>query len=150
MKNYIGIINMKIKEIIRQLNEVNEALNIYYEINNDLINNYDPKNRNYQILENLKEININNTIYVQLKKIKSNFNNKNSLIDLIDLYNNLDLHNNKMKIYYNIENKKIIKLFDNKFVNNNKKNCYLSINNKRHKLCEYLEIDNNIDNQNTL
>ena len=150
MKNYIGIINMKIKEIIRQLNEVNEALNIYYEINNDLINNYDPKNRNYQILENLKEININNTIYVQLKKIKSNFNNKNSLIDLIDLYNNLDLHNNKMKINYNIENQKIIKLFDNKFVNNNKKNCYLSINNKRHKLCEYLEIDNNIHNQNTL
>ena len=42
-------------------------MNILYEINNDILNNYEMKNRNYQILENIKLIS-NNEIFKRLKK----------------------------------------------------------------------------------
>ena len=50
-----------------KLNEFKEAMNIFYEINNDILNNYEMKNRNYQILENIKLI-TNNEIFTRLKK----------------------------------------------------------------------------------
>ena len=50
-----------------KLNEFKEAMNIFYEINNDILNNYEMKNRNYQILENIKLI-TNNEIFARLKK----------------------------------------------------------------------------------
>ena len=49
------------------LNEFKEAMNIFYEINNDILNNYEMKNRNYQILENIKLF-TNNEIFTRLKK----------------------------------------------------------------------------------
>jgi hypothetical protein len=62
-------------------------INTFYEINNDIINNFDLKNRNYQNLVNIKELNINNKIFETLKKINEN-NNKEILKDILDLYNN--------------------------------------------------------------
>ena len=38
----------------KQLNEISEMVNIYYDINNNIINSYEMKNRNYQILQNIK------------------------------------------------------------------------------------------------
>ena len=51
MKKEIDMLYNNIKEIINKLNELSENINIYYEINNDILNNYVKKNRNYQVLQ---------------------------------------------------------------------------------------------------
>ena len=56
LKKEIDIFNSNIKEIINKLNELSDIMNIYYEINNNLIKNYEKKNRNYQILQNISQI----------------------------------------------------------------------------------------------
>ena len=54
IKNEIEKLNNQIKD--DKLNKVLEAMKEYYEINNDIINNFEIKNRNYQSLQNMKEI----------------------------------------------------------------------------------------------
>ena len=46
VKEYIDAINKDIEIIINILNEVKSKMNIYYEINEDIVNNYDNKYRN--------------------------------------------------------------------------------------------------------
>ena len=58
----IDEINKQIKELIEQLNGFIEIINEYYEINKKIIDNYDVKRRNYQVLENIKLIDNNNNI----------------------------------------------------------------------------------------
>ena len=53
----------KIKEI---LNKIIIEIEIYYRINNDIINNYKNKNRNYYILKNINEIKDNNKILLKV------------------------------------------------------------------------------------
>ena len=67
LKKEIELIVDQIQITIMKLNEFKEAMNIFYEINNDILNNYEMKNRNYQILENIKLI-TNNEIFTRLKK----------------------------------------------------------------------------------
>ena len=74
-------------------------INKYYEINNNIVENYDTKRRNFQVLKNLKEINNNNKIIDIIKNINNN-NIKDKIYDIIDLYNNMD--KNKMTIIYTI------------------------------------------------
>ena len=51
-KDTINLINKNIKILINILNEVMNKINIYYKINEDIINNYDDnnKNRNYETI----------------------------------------------------------------------------------------------------
>ena len=67
LKKEIELIVDQIQITIMKLNEFKEAMNIFYEINNDILNNYEMKIRNYQILENIKLI-TNNEIFTRLKK----------------------------------------------------------------------------------
>ena len=47
LRNLIDKMNENIKEIIKKLNKVSENMEIYYRIYNDILNNYENKNRNY-------------------------------------------------------------------------------------------------------
>jgi hypothetical protein len=49
-KNKIDLLNKDINEIIKILNIVKEDMDIYYNINYNLINNYEIQNKNYHIL----------------------------------------------------------------------------------------------------
>ena len=71
---------------LTKLNEFKEAMNIFYEINNDIFNIYEMENQNYQILENIKLIS-NNEILTRLKKIDKITDYKNKIFSIIDLYN---------------------------------------------------------------
>ena len=53
MKKEIDIFTNNINQIINQLNELINDINIYYEINNNILNNYEKKKRNYQMLQNI-------------------------------------------------------------------------------------------------
>jgi len=67
-----------------KLNKVKDNLNIYYNIKKDLINNYDNKNRNYEIMQNLKEIN-NDSIFDEINKINNENIINNKFRDIIFL-----------------------------------------------------------------
>ena len=101
-KNVIDLFKEKIKGIIRLLNDLAETLDAYYKIDNGILNNYDTRNRNYSIFENLKYLSINNEIYENLEEINKQDNIYNQLLNLIDLNNKLnfdyDLSKNNEKI----------------------------------------------------
>ena len=91
-------------------NTINENLDIYYNINLNLIKIY-KKFRNYQLLKNVNNIyNSNNLILNDINKIT----NSNKLIDVLN--NSFDLYN-KMKTNYQFDNN-----------NNNNPNCICSNN----------------------
>ena len=175
MKKEIDIFNNNIKDMVDKLYELMNIVNIFYEINNNIINNYDSNNKNYQILKNIKEIN-NNEIYNQIYNINTMNNIKNKITSIIDLYNNINLikeinneqiienkqilinHNNisfnkklsKITIIYSIDKKNNVKIFGSNFVKNNRDNCYLLIDRKRNELCDYLELNKNQKKKDTL
>ena len=81
----------KIDEIIQKLNNIMENFEIYYNINDYIIKNYEKKNRNYSILQNMN--NINNSIDKFIEKIKLNQKNIYEIF-----YNSIDIYekmNNK-------------------------------------------------------
>ena len=88
-------------------------MNIFYEINKDLLNNYEKQNRNYQSLLNIKEIKTNNEIFKKIRDINQNINNKDKLFNLIDFYNKLSSDNTIIKNQKDIE-KEIKKENNNK------------------------------------
>ena len=84
LKKEIDLFNNYIKKIITNLNDIISRMNIYYEINNNIIKNYEMKNRNYQILQNIKEIDNNREIYKTLNIILDCFT-KNLKINIFRL-----------------------------------------------------------------
>ena len=64
LKINIDEINKTIKEVIDKLNGFMLYINKFYEINNNILENYDVKRRNYQVLKNLNEI--NNNIFLKI------------------------------------------------------------------------------------
>ena len=76
LKKEIETFKSQIQIVMMKLNKMKEALDIFYEINNDILNKYEMKNRNYQILENIKLVG-NNEIFNRLKEI-------NKVIDFKD------------------------------------------------------------------
>ena len=89
MKKSIDLIEKTIKDIINQLNEFMKYINKYYEINNNILENYDVKKRNYQNLKNLEIIDNNNEIHQKLKDINNKNDIKDKLNSIFDLYDNM-------------------------------------------------------------
>ena len=69
LKYIINKFNSEIRVLISILNDVKDKINIYYRIYEDMVNNYDNKNRNYEIIYNINQIQNNNNIIDELKKI---------------------------------------------------------------------------------
>ena len=70
LKKVIDTFNAQISEMLKMLNQVKNNMNIYYTINDNLLKNYDNKNRNYKVLVNLNIIN-NNSLAKDLNDIIS-------------------------------------------------------------------------------
>ena len=109
-------------------------MKIYYNIYNNMINNYEVRNRNYNILSNINEKNDN--IIKDIKQI----NNENNINDkknkIFNIYNKMKFVND-INIIYKIDNKdEKLRLFGKKFVENNKEKCKLLIDNKEYELME--------------
>ena len=150
----IDNLNNNIKEIIKILNEIIKYINIFYEINNNIINSYEKQNKNYEILKNIKEIRNN----IKLDDDINNIINENNIINkfnkIMDLYykmNNIENTNinedlNEIIIKYNInKNDEKIKIFGEKFVENNKDKCNIIYKEKKYELSEYFDIQDNND-----
>jgi len=121
LKDSIDIFKSDIKIIINKLNKVMENIDIYYNISKNIIKNYEERNRNYIILQNINEIN-NNNIINEINKINEENNIINKLKEILNIYKKMG--NNEIELIYNIkdEDKKRgkIKIFGESFVNSYK------------------------------
>ena len=139
LRTSIDILKNNIEEIKNKLDKVIENLEIYYQINNDIINKYEKKNRNYEILQNIIEIN-NNNILDEINKINNDNDLNNKTNNILNIYNkmvNKDI--SEINIIYDI-NKNLekeedtINIFGSEFVENNKNICKMIIDNKEYEL----------------
>ena len=132
LKYYINIFNNEINMLINILNEVKTKINTYYKINEEILNNYDIKNRNYETLYYLNQFQKNNNII-------------NELIEIIESQSILDKFNKTFNIYrtmnideitliYKVKDLKGVQLFGKDFVERNKNNCSLIIDGKEQEL----------------
>jgi surface protein len=78
----------KIDQINQFMNEINEKFNIvkenmerFYQINYDILNNYHLQDKNYQLLQNINEINNN----IKLSNIDKIINEKNTSIKIAEI-----------------------------------------------------------------
>ena len=69
LKENINKLKEEIKKLIDILNAFMENMDIYFNINNDINNSFNIKAINYQILNNIKEINNNNEINDDINRI---------------------------------------------------------------------------------
>ena len=90
MRNTLDKFNANINQIKKCLNTVQENFEIYYNIYNDLISNYEKfetNERNYEIFQNLNEI-YKIHIFDELNNINSYAMDKQA-IKIIDIYNQM-------------------------------------------------------------
>jgi surface protein len=149
----IDIFNTDIREMIKILNKVKEKVENYYQINYDIVNNYDTLNKNYYILQNISDIKYN----IELNDINEIINDddmNNKFEKILNLYSKMNDKNtycNEIKMKYKIDKiDKKIKLFDKNFINNNKNYCKYIYDNKTYELNEYFNISEHNEKNNIL
>ena len=103
LKEKIDKIKIDVEEIINILNKIIENIEINYKINNDIINNnIEFKNKNYEILYNLREINDNtNNIIEDINNIINEKNANYKLRNLYQLFSKMNEKEKKINIYNN-------------------------------------------------
>ena len=140
LKSTIDEFNSEIKVLICRLNEVTNKINIYYKIYEDMINNYDNKNRNYEIIYNINQFKDNN-IEKELTKIIRCDNIFEKYKSILNIYTKMN--NDEINIIYNIKGLKEVDLFDKYFVTRNKNNLKLIIDGGEHDLITKYKLINN-------
>ena len=87
LRKEIDLFNENVKKIINKLKKVMDNIEIYYKINNDIMNNYEIKEINYETLQNINEI--NNSIIEDIKNINNDNNINNQVNNLLNIYNKM-------------------------------------------------------------
>ena len=161
MKKTIDLLDVHIKEIIKCLNNVKENMDIYYEIYNNIINNYDENKNYYEVLQNLIDIN-NDNIIEEIKHV-INFETKRKGYNILNIYNKMKEFNNEITINYILDqkknakskNKRIIEeedinIFGPEFVSKNKDICKIIYEEQLFDLTPTFKINYNNITTNTL
>jgi hypothetical protein len=116
-RNEINIFNNNIKKIINGLNQLIANMETYYQIFNDIFNTYDIKNKNFQVLDNMKQIDTNSDIYKEISEINKCNYSKEKIDKIMNVYckmkviNNIDPFNfsqNNTNVNNNYEESKLI------------------------------------------
>jgi len=98
LKKAIDPFNDFINKIIEELNTVKDNINNYYKLEEYMINNYEPKEINYEIIYNINEIiNNNNDIINDINQINNNKKIQNKFYNIINLYNKKDINEKRTK-----------------------------------------------------
>ena len=142
LKDMIDKTNEKVIEMINRLSKTMKNFEYYYKIINDIINDYNMKNINYEILYNIKEINENQiNIIDELRYIANCYSIHMNFENIIKI-NNL-MNSKEDMILYKIDKKNNgIRIFDSDFVQNNKNVCKIEHDGKDYELQEYFDITN--------
>ena len=94
IQNEVNIFINNVKRIISGLNELIVNMESYNKILNNIYNNYDVKNKSYQSLDNMNQININSDIYLEVLEINNNTNYNEKLKSIFDIYYKMKGKNN--------------------------------------------------------
>ena len=112
IKSTIDEFNSQIRALISILNDVKDKINMYYKIYEDIINNYDNKNRNYEIIYNINQLQ-NNKIKDELDKIIE-YNIIEKYKYIFNVYQTMNI--DEINIIYNIKDLKEVRLFNSIFI----------------------------------
>ena len=121
------------------LNKIIQNLELYFNICDNIVKNFDKKGKNYYSLMNTQNINdFNEMIFEDIEKIlnEKNIDNKNNLIS--NLYNKMII-NSEFILKYNIKKNGKLKILGEPFVKKNKNNFILIINQKTYELSTYFD-----------
>ena len=88
LRSNIFTFKQTITDIIGKLEIVKEKIEIFYQINYDILKNYVKQNKNYQTLQNINEIS-NNINLNNIKEIINNENISNKISDIIKIYDKM-------------------------------------------------------------
>ena len=141
-REYIDRLQEEINKIVKTLHSFLDSLNNYYQINEEIVKNYDLRHRNYFSIKNISNYNTQNLLYdMNCALEERNLEKKINLIFDINLKLNTGLDGfypdkgkNNVTIKYMKCNSPgltgTMRIFGDKFVEENYDNCYLLINNK--------------------
>ena len=90
LKKYIDKFNRDFMEIMDILNNVKETFDTYYKIKKDIIENFNNKFKNYELLMNLKEISNNDDIIKDINQIISKDGVKNKFNSILKIYDKIN------------------------------------------------------------
>ena len=106
LKASINKFKMNLEEIIKKFKKLQENLDLYYNINNNILNDYEKnKNINYNVLISLS--NINNNIAEEISKIIGEYSYGNNLNTLLYLYNEINDKNIEIELKYKRKKREI-------------------------------------------
>ena len=88
LRNNIDKFEQEVNLIIEKLLIVKQKMETFYNINYTIFKNYEIKNRNYQVLQNLNKIS-QNIQQNNIEKIINDENIANKIIGIIDIYNKM-------------------------------------------------------------
>jgi surface protein len=153
LRQAIDAYKISVSKIIDKLQKVTNNIEEYYNINNNIIENYENNYRNYEILNNVNGINddIKNTLY----KICNNLDIMSQTKDVFDLYNKMTFKSlDEIIITYDLEQRdrklegeETVNIFGQEFVAKNKDKCRMIINNQSYELQEKFNIKDYDQNQ---
>ncbi len=95
LKKEINIFNINVKKIITGLNKLIENMETYYNIFNNIFNNYNVQNKNYHVLKNISQINIENNIYKEIFEINKNENYLSKINNIFNIFYKMKGKHNK-------------------------------------------------------
>ena len=147
MKKSIDLFKQKIDEIKSKLNMLVNNFEIFYNINQNIINNYKTKERNYEILTNINQINKNSiNIINKLNDINNDndlMNKLNKIFNIYKVMNSKEEINNELVMrYYVSKNDKYINIFGNEFVKRNKYLCKIIHEGNEYELTDIFNVEN--------
>ena len=90
LRSKIDELKIEIKNIINEFNTFLNNLEIYYEINNNMLKNFNINNKNYQVLANMKYLNDYNKIIIKdINDIKNQLINENKFSILDEIFSKM-------------------------------------------------------------
>ena len=138
LKIVINKFKTNLEEIINKFKKLEDNLDIYYNINNNIINNYEKsKHRNYNILINLNTI--NNNIVDEIKKLRDEYSYGYNLNSLLYLYSEINDENKEIELNYQSNNDGKLRIFGNKFVKNNINKCKIIYEYDEYDLTKFID-----------
>ena len=122
LKNLMEELDKKIKEMINKINNIKTNLEIYYNLIENVVNNYSDKIINYKILKNLYNIGT-----LEKQNIFKDLNKFNT--DIGYFLNQISIIYEQMNNKYYVINNNIINKTNNNFSQNQTNNSKISFNN---------------------
>ena len=129
LRTKIDELKSEFNKIIDEFNIFLNNLEIYYEINDNIVNNFNINNKNYQILSNLKYLNdYNKEIIKDINNIKNQLINEKNFSIFERIYSKMSIFS-EIILKYKTEKNEDIQICGKKFVENNKNNFKMIVNN---------------------